>query len=143
MKKGQVVAVVSSREVGEKKGELVDAVVNAKQQVGILERFKHVESGLVPQSRLLEAQRNVEVAQISVNRAERTLRSWRVPDDQIRSIRAEAEKFDPANPAGSLEIEQPYGETQVVAPFDGVILEKNVVAGDIVDVNQDLFKIGT
>ena len=30
---------------------------------------------------------------------------------------------------------------EVRCPFDGMVLEKNIVAGDIVDTNLDLFKI--
>ncbi|MFT3883652.1 MAG: hypothetical protein QM703_28890 [Gemmatales bacterium] len=94
VKKGDLLAVVWSKDLGEKKSELVDAIskVNADQ-----ETLKHLQSlqqeGASSLRSLRDAQRNVDADRIAVERAERTLRSWRLGDSEIEAIRAEAERI--------------------------------------------------
>ena len=40
-----------------------------------------------------------------------------------------------------MNVDNSWAEVEVRSPIDGVILEKNIVAGDIVDTTLDLFKI--
>src|SRR5262249_22075007 len=93
---------------------------------------------------------------------ERTLRSWRLTEEEIQAIRAEAAQLHQnaldgeKKPSGSstkpssskrvedsadIKADKSWAETEIRAPMDGVILEKNFNIGDIVDPSQDLFKI--
>jgi cobalt-zinc-cadmium efflux system membrane fusion protein len=78
---------------------------------------------------------------VAVDRAERTLRSWRLTEAEIAAVRAEAAKLSGPT-AGPTTDRFAWARVEVRSPRDGVVLEKNVTAGDIVDTTTDLFKIG-
>ncbi len=146
VKKGDLLAVVWSKDLGEKKSELVDAISRMKTDQETLKQLQSLQQeGAASLRSLREAQRNLDADRIAVERVERTLRSWRLGDAEIEAIRAEAERIRRANPilADLTSSEQAnWARVEVRAPQDGVILEKTVSVGDIVDTNLDLFKIG-
>ncbi len=87
-----------------------------------------------------EVRRSVEVGEIAVFRAERTLRSWLASDQEIDLIKAESlliHRQEELQTAHSRD----WARVEITAPMDGLIIEKNVSVGDIVDTNDDLFKI--
>ena len=49
-------------------------------------------------------------------------------------------KNPPRRLASDMEVDRSWAEVEVRCPFDGTVLEKNVVAGDIVDTSLDLFQ---
>ena len=83
--KGQLLAVVWNKELGEKKSDLADAL--SKKHFSE-EEFQHMR-GLVGESvtqrHLIEAQKQVELDAAAVQRIERTLRAWRVSEEEIKS----------------------------------------------------------
>ena len=69
------------------------------------------------------------------------LQSWRVPAEEIDSLRAEAKALEhEAKPVAEEHVHR-WARSEVRAPLDGVILEKNIALGDLVDTNLDLFKV--
>jgi cobalt-zinc-cadmium efflux system membrane fusion protein len=67
---------------------------------------------------------------------------------EIDMIGAEAEKIHRVadkdahvHSAADLAVDKSWAEIEVRSPMDGVILEKNIVAGDIVDTELDLFQV--
>jgi cobalt-zinc-cadmium efflux system membrane fusion protein len=83
----------------------------------------------------------VESDQIAVGRVVRTLQSWRVPPEEIDALRAEAKSLQhDAKPIAEEHVHR-WARSEVRAPLDGVILEKNIALGDLVDTNLDLFKV--
>ncbi len=140
--KGQLLAVIWSRELGEKKSELVDALSQLHLDQENLNRLiQSSVEGAVSERAIREAQRKVESDQIAVGRTVRTLQSWRVPPEEIDALRAEAESLrHDAKPIAEEHVHR-WARSEVPAPFDGVILEKNIALGDLVDTNLDLFKI--
>src|SRR5262245_10928218 len=138
---GQLLAVVWSKDLGEKKSELVDALSNQRAAENTLRSLDGAaREGGVPAQSLREAERNVEAARVAVEKAERTLRSWRLTEEEIAAVRAEAESL--RKPGASRAQPADWARVEIRAPLDGVILEKNVAAGDIVDTATDLFKVG-
>jgi cobalt-zinc-cadmium efflux system membrane fusion protein len=140
VRKGDLLAVVWSKDLGEKKSELVDAVSKLKADEATLRRLEAAyRDGSVPERTLRDAERAVEADRVAAERAERTLRAWRLTDDEVAAVRAEADRLGDAkgrpDPAD-------WARVEVRAPQDGVVLEKNVSAGDIVDTTADLFKVG-
>jgi cobalt-zinc-cadmium efflux system membrane fusion protein len=139
--KGQILAVIWSKELGEKKSELVDAASKMKLDVQVLDRLKNLykQSGTSERA-VLDAERTVESDRVALERAERTLRSWRLSEKEIKEIRSEADHL--------CEVDRGVGSTddwakvEIRAVREGVILEKNVCVGEIVDTTTDLFKIG-
>lgn len=140
VKKGQLLAVVWSKDLGEKKSDLVDALSKLQLDRETLKQLEMLK-GVVPERSLREAERNVETDLVAAARAERALRSWRLSDEEIASVRAEAQSLRGPAKAGD-KVHETWARVEVRAPQDGMILEKNVSAGDIVDTNADLFKIG-
>ena len=139
--KGQRLAVLWSKDLGEKKSELADAQARLKLDEVTLSRLKElVESGSIAERSVREAERAVDVGVIAVRKAERTLRSWAISDEEIDRIKTEAESIHQRR-SGEKRSETDWARVDVIAPMDGTIVEKNITVGDIVDTNAELFKI--
>jgi cobalt-zinc-cadmium efflux system membrane fusion protein len=138
VRKKQLLAVVWSKDLGEKKSELVDAASKLKLDREVLERLQGLlKEGGTSERSVREAERAVDSDLIAVARAERTLRSWRLDEEAIAAVRAEAERL--GRQAGAAD--ESWARVEIRSPQDGVLLEKNVSKGDIVDTSADLFKI--
>jgi cobalt-zinc-cadmium efflux system membrane fusion protein len=93
---------------------------------------------------LRDAQRAYEGSLIAVQNYERTLRSWQLPEPDLQEIRREADRLHDegeSRPA-TAALREGWAELEVRSPIDGVILEKNVTVGELVDSGLDLFKVG-
>lgn len=141
VRKNQVLAVVWSKDVGEKKSELIDALSKLAIDYSMLQRYRAVEKGTVPERTIHEAERNYEADIIAVERAERTLRSWRLTEDEIAAVHREARDIQQRATTHDKLLGKTWAETEVRSPIDGIIVEKNFNVGDIVANTQDLFKI--
>jgi cobalt-zinc-cadmium efflux system membrane fusion protein len=143
VKKNQIMAVVWSKEIGQKKSELLDAYSQYMLYQATYQRLKALKPGEVAEHVLRDAQRNYESALISVQNGERTLRSWQLADSDINDIRKEAERLhrEGSEQPAAAALREGWAELAVRAPFDGLILEKNVTIGELIDPALDLFKI--
>lgn len=137
---GQLLAVIWSKDLGEKKSELVDALSRLRLDQATLERMQEHRAAL-PERSIQEAAQKVEADQISVERARRTLRSWRLTDAEIRQVEQEAERLRTRPGRSTADLDPDWARVEVRAPFAGTLLERNVAPGDIVDPSADLFKI--
>ncbi|MGQ0634871.1 MAG: efflux RND transporter periplasmic adaptor subunit [Planctomycetaceae bacterium] len=141
--KGQVLAVIWSKELGEKKSELVENLSRLRLSQEKLDKLEELAAkGATSERNVREAKREVEADMIGVLRTEGTLRSWRLTEGEISSIRAEAEMVRAHRiwPRGS-ELAGDWARVEVRAPISGTIVEKNVAVGDFVASDLDLFKI--
>jgi len=142
VKKGQLLAVVWSKELGEKKSELVENLSRLRLDEEKAKRLEELlAKGAVPERSVKEAERNVESDLIAVARIERTLRSWRLSEDEINVIRAEAEKVHKHKGQWGKELEGTWARVEVRAPIGATVVEKNVAVGDFVTTDADMFKI--
>ncbi len=141
VRKGDLLAIVLSKDVGEKKSDLVDALSQLYLDRANIDRLHKLEEGIVPKRQVREAEHKFEADQIAVDTIERTLRSWRLTEKEINDVRAEAEKLHKDQRGHDPSLGKTWAEVDVKAPFDAVILEKNATVGDIVDTNLDLFKL--
>lgn len=141
VEKGQVLAVIFSKELGEKKSELVDALSQLRVNRDTLDRLKSLSEGVIAQRQLREAERAVESSVVAVAKAERTLRSWQLGKAEIEAVHAEAERLFRDKGANRSEVAGDWPRAEVTAPFGGTILEQNITMGAIVDTATDLFKI--
>lgn len=142
VRKGDLLAVVWSKDLGEKKSELVDALSKLKLDQDNLARYRSLTAGIVAAKQIREAEAAVRSSEIAVAKAEATLRAWRLGDEEIQVIIANAEKLSDPEARREWAKDPTWAKVEVRASLDGVILEKNVVVGDIVDTTADLFKIG-
>jgi cobalt-zinc-cadmium efflux system membrane fusion protein len=148
IKKGEELGVFYSVDVGSKKNDLFDAVLQLKLDREILDRAESAR-GSVPEAFILNARRNVQGDYNAINRAESTLRAWNVPESDIRAVRKEAEQAaeSPTGLDKKVTQEQLDRWARVVlrAPEkdDGVpwtLVERNVAQHEIiVDPTTNLF----
>jgi len=150
VRKGQVLAVIWSRDLGEKKSDLVDALSQLRVDEDSLARISVAAAeGSVPDRILRDTERKVEADRIAVSRAVRILQSWRISKEEIDQVRAEADRLArenrlPRQKAAERDREEmvaQWAKLDVLAPLDGTVIERNVALGDLVDTNIDLFKV--
>ncbi len=140
--KGQLMAVVLSKDLGEKKSELVDAVIRLWYDESMLAKFEElVEQGVVPVGTVMNQRTLVGQDRNAVFRVELTLRTWRVTQDEIDAIKEEAKEVYEMRTERSLKKEMEWAKVEVRAPFDGIIVEKSVAPHNLVGVDFDLYKV--
>lgn len=142
--KGQLLAVVWSRELGEKKSELAQTLSTLAFDRETLVRLSNNEAA-VPINSIREAQRRVRESEIAAERIEKTLRSWQLTQAEIERIRAEISNEKPSSgnddsQLGKSSIDR-WARVEIRSPIDGTIVEKNVTEGTLVDLDDALFKI--
>ena len=140
--KGQLLAVVWSKDLGEKKSELADALSQLRfdqEQLGKMSEA--ARDGAISEAKVRLQQRNVEADLTAVARAERTLRVWRLSESEIEAVKEESQRIHDRRGKRDVEKEKDWARVEVAAPFDGVVMEKNITLGDIIDTTADLFKI--
>jgi membrane fusion protein, heavy metal efflux system len=141
VKVGQVLAVVWSKDIGEKKSELIDAISKRDADRTKLSRYRSVPKGVIPETTILGAERDVQSDEIAVARCERTLLSWKVTPDELAAVYQEAKDIQTGKPLDK-NLAKTWAETEVRSPIEGTIVEKNFNVGDILsDTSADLFKI--
>lgn len=156
--KGEVLAKLWSKEVGEKKTELVTAISDLHLHEAALKRYQSLAGGAVPTKTVQEAENAYREDKIRIESLKRTLRSWQIQEEELAAIEAEAKRViaeslihnnpdqkgqAPLSAAATdkLTLDRTWAELDIVAPMSGVILEKNFTVGDIVDTSRDMFKI--
>jgi cobalt-zinc-cadmium efflux system membrane fusion protein len=161
--KGDLLGVFYSVDVGSKKNDLLDALVQLELDQKILdEAKKHAEA--VPGVFLITYERAVQGDRNAINRALNNLKLWDIPQDEIDALHAEARKIGAdkgawfKTPEGrwvkgekqatgvkadpGKEAENPWGRVTLRAPFDGVVVERNLHVDEmVVDNTVNLFQI--
>jgi cobalt-zinc-cadmium efflux system membrane fusion protein len=132
VKKGDLLAIVWSKDLGDKKANLIDAIIDLRRDSA---RLKDLEKlyyeGSVSAATFYEAERTVKKDINARNAAERTLRMWKLDDAEINQVLKEAatideDKRDPVK-------EKDWARVEIRAPNDGIIVELNNNTGDWVD----------
>ena len=140
---GQVLAVLWSREIGEKKAALVDALVNLNLSKESLERQQQMyKDAVIPYAALKQAERTMQLDSNAAMTAERTLRMWKLGDAEIQAIKDKAHVIHDQKLKRDVvkEVEE-WARVEIKAPEFGpknarsdlTIVEKNTHLGDMVD----------
>ncbi|MBV9125880.1 MAG: efflux RND transporter periplasmic adaptor subunit, partial [Planctomycetes bacterium] len=138
---GEILAVLYSADVGNKKNDLIDAIVQLRLDEAILKRSE-AGAASVPEVFLLNARRNVEGDQNAITRAVNTLKTWDIPEADIQAARDEAEQISKRNGERDKNKEDQWARVELKAPEDGVIIERNVSLHEmVVDNTVNLFQI--
>jgi cobalt-zinc-cadmium efflux system membrane fusion protein len=162
VKKGERLAIFYSVDVGSKKNDLYDALVQLKLDEEILDRAEKAR-GTVPEIFILNAKRAVLGDRNAITRAENTLRAWGIPSEDVDAIHKEAEQADldagrtsrekdkekekdtrakekEARDKAKQEQLERWARVELKAPFDATIVERNVALHEIVvDATTNLF----
>jgi cobalt-zinc-cadmium efflux system membrane fusion protein len=145
VKKGQIMAVVYSKDAGALKTDLLTQLTKLWADQTVLERYEKTEKeapGVVPPTTLTQLRQAVQADAVAVRNAQRNLRASRFTEEEIKTVEEEAQKLKQnPNAKHDLELERTWAEYLVRAPFDGRIVEKNVTIGDAIDPTTDLFKL--
>jgi cobalt-zinc-cadmium efflux system membrane fusion protein len=148
VKRGQELGVFFSSEVGNKKNDLFEAVVQLRLDQIILDRAEKA-GGSLPEIYLWNARRNVDTDRSAVRRAKNTLKTWNIDDADINAVEKEAMQLSltegkRANyqEADWAEKHNQWARVFLKAPDNGVIIERNVTKGEtVVDNTINLFTL--
>jgi cobalt-zinc-cadmium efflux system membrane fusion protein len=139
---GQELAVLWSKELGEKKAELVNALIRLRTNRKNLSQLRQLDKEAIASARQVrETERQVEQDETAVEAARMTLRSWMFTSAEIDEVAAEADRLHREDARRNVRLENEWARVPITAPRDGTIVEKNVNQGDIVNTDTDLFKL--
>jgi len=161
--KGDLLGVFYSLDVGSKKNDLLQALVQLELDQKIMDRVEAHRAD-VPEVFYLTQVRAVQGDRTEVNRALNNLKLWDIPQDEIDALHAEAKKISAdkdawyktpegrwvrgeKQPAGGkadpfAEHEVPWGRVTLRSPIDGVVIEYNIHKDEmVVDNTVNLFQI--
>jgi membrane fusion protein, heavy metal efflux system len=150
---GQLLAVLWSKDLGEKKNDLIEGLAKLWTDQKSLTASEELYRDLAGSEANVRLQRGVVAADLSaVDRARNALRIWRLTEKEIQEVEDEAkavygERTRLLNIPGEKKTPQGgdwkrWARLEVKANFAGVIVERNLAkSGELVDVTQDLFKI--
>ncbi len=153
VKQGDLLAVIWSQQLGTAKAALVDALNVLRLSEDNLKRYKGImEQGAGTQAELQSRQNKVELDFNARNTAERLLRTWKLTDDEIAEIEAEAKNVQDSKNGRSIKDEaMKWARVEIRVPwFDKankdrelVIVEKNInLNGQVDPINSPaLFKL--
>ncbi|HKM55814.1 MAG TPA: efflux RND transporter periplasmic adaptor subunit [Isosphaeraceae bacterium] len=161
--KGQVLGIFFSVDVGSKKNDLLDALVQLELDQKIMDRVE-ANKYAIPEVMYLTQVRAVQGDRNAISRALNNLKLWDIPQDEIDALQAEAKKIggdqnswsrtpegrwvkgekqaNTGNADTDKDKESPWGRVTLRAPFDGIIIERNVHKDEmVVDNTVNLFQI--
>ena len=165
--KGDLLGVFYSVDVGSKKNDLLQALVQLELDQAILDRVEQNRVA-IPEVMYLTYVRSVQGDRTEINRALNNLKLWDIPQDELDALQAEAKKMSADKDAWSKtpegrwvnhvkqgtdakdnaarekekETENPWGKVTLRAPLDGIIVERNVHKDEmVVDNTVNLFQI--
>lgn len=149
VKEGEVLALVDAAEVGRAKAELLQAITQLDLQNKTYERLAGLGT-VVAGKRILEAETARAEAEVAVQKAIQTLVNLGLPIryDEVRQTSVAklkqrlqflglppdiSEAFSPTRTTSNL--------IPVFAPRDGLVVARDVVAGEVVDTARTLFTV--
>jgi cobalt-zinc-cadmium efflux system membrane fusion protein len=144
VKKGDLLAVLYSTDLGQKKNDLIDALVALKLNEQILKNTIEANlKGAQPDITVTAARIALESNLSAIGRAENTMRTWNIAEEDIQAARDEAKHISERQGKRDPEKEKLWPRAELRAPGDGVIVERNVGApGETwIDNTQNLFQI--
>jgi cobalt-zinc-cadmium efflux system membrane fusion protein len=151
VRSGEVVALVDAAEVGRAKSEFLHALVQTRLKGRVLDRLRaSAANAALPERSLVEAETAFNEARIRFTSAQQALTNLglpiqlqtldAVPDDRLADHlrflglpKSWADSLDPRTTTGNL--------LPVVVPFDGIVVSRDVVAGEVVDPAKVLFVV--
>lgn len=149
VREGEVVGLVDAADVGRAKAEFLHALVQFRLKVRVMERLNSA-SGAVPERAVIEGEVALSESRIRLTTSQQALTNLgmpvapedleKVPEDQL------AAKLHflglPKSLADTLDAKTTTGNLlPLVAPFDGMVASRDVVAGEVVDMTKVLFVV--
>lgn len=149
IRKGDVLAVIESVEIGRIKAEFLQARIQSQHALQSLQLIRSAGSSL-PERQIREAEFNARESQLRLMNAEQTLINLgltvrRQELERISDVEV-AEKFHflglPPALVKSLDGETtPSNLLPIFAPFDGVVVGRDLGLGEVVEPSESLFEV--
>ncbi|MHB1426211.1 MAG: sigma-70 family RNA polymerase sigma factor [Gemmataceae bacterium] len=146
VRKGQMLVRLSSIEVGYKKNDLFDALVQYELDQKSYDNMKKISS-VIPLDLLDTQWSKVQSDRNAINRARSTLLAWGIAEEEIDAVGEEAKdapkrKGKPETEAERAKRLRRWSRVELKTPNDGVIIERSVSLHEIVEDNgRSLFQI--
>ncbi len=149
VKKGEILAVVDAAEVGKAKSEFLQALVQVRLRSKNLEAMQAVLAS-VPERLLRETEAGVSEAGIRLTTAQEAMTNLGLPVDVESLQKVPQEKLAdclrflglPGSLTASLDPKTTTGNLlAVTAPFDGTVVARQLVGGEVVDSSKVLFVV--
>lgn len=148
--KGELLALIDAAEVGKAKSELLHSIAQLRLKRVNFDRLKPLASSVVSSRQIVEAEAALDDAKIRVQSAQQNLVNLGLAvraDDLLELDTTEiarriqflgipdeaAEKLDVATTTSNL--------FPVRAPLDGIVIDRHIVAGEVVDASTTLFAV--
>jgi cobalt-zinc-cadmium efflux system membrane fusion protein len=145
VKKGDLLGVFYSVDVGQKKNDLVDALYQLKLDERILEKAqKPYKEGAIPEVLMASFERNVNGDRNAIARALSNLRTWDIPEADIAAVYQESEEIAKRGGQRDRSKDELWPRVELRAPADGILVQRDIVKDEmIVDQTVNLFQIAT
>lgn len=146
----EILALVDASLVGQAKSQLLQAVVQLQLRKSTVERLRPIaNSGAVPQKSVIEAEAALQEAEVALISAHQALVNlgFDVPEGlEYRTSQKLANELRFLDIPTSLIASLPVGTKTanlipVRAPYGGVLVASQVVAGEVVDASKPLFTV--
>jgi RND family efflux transporter MFP subunit len=149
VRKGDVLLVIDSQEVGTLKAEFLNALVayeSRREQLAILEEVKSAVMG----RQLREAKAALREARNHLTNAEQALvnlgfeisiRDYESLDDETRAARIRTLGLPPSLVAGLDSARITSNLLPLYAPFDGVVVGREAVVGEVIEAAKPIFEV--
>ena len=145
VRKGQLLAVIWSRDLGEKKSDLIDALSQLRVDEDSLARIsKAAAEGSVPERILRDTRaegRGRPHCRVAGGADPAKLAHFQGGDRPGAGRGRSARENRREKTANREEMVAQWAKLEVLAPLDGTVIERNVALGELVDTSSDLFKI--
>lgn len=151
VRKGELLALIDAATVGKAKGDLHEALAEWQFNSAAYRRLKPLaDSGGIPKSKILDAEVATRTSWVRVRAARQSLVNLGLPLplDSVRSLEesklAARLHFLGLSPAAAHELDPSTTTSNllpVTAPLSGIVVSRNVVAGEVVDTNKQLFTV--
>jgi cobalt-zinc-cadmium efflux system membrane fusion protein len=144
---GELLALVEAADVGRAKAELLQALAQAELRMKTLDGYR-AASGSIPERTVREAETAAREADIRLASAEQALANLGLPihAGTLKGLKADEAAnrvrllgIPPDNVADLDSRSAPANLLPLVAPLAGVIVAREVVAGEVVDTAKVLF----
>lgn len=147
---GEVVAILDSMVIGQAKSELVDALVHENLQRQTMERLQAIPEGAVPGRQVREAEAAFEKSRVAVLKTQQAFANLGIPvdltmlkglSDQEQVARLRHLGLEDVVSPGLLSTITTANLLPIRSPMDGLVVERRVVAGEVVDTSAILLQI--
>ncbi len=126
VKAGDALALIDSSELGGAKASLLQSNALVRLWTENQARLKTIAGGAVTQQELIDSETSLTEARIELSRATQHLRNLGLTEADVEKVIADNDTTSTLS---------------VVAPFDGIVIERHAVRGEMIETQTPLFMI--